>query len=201
MIVYVTRPDNHELVMGGWRSVKVWVEKPSYYHTPLGGFSPPRDNINATFQDTGWAVDCERNRSQKFKPLVKQDAVLENNAWALIAWSACPRSVSFKDWATWADFIEDPNDPFSYSNWENLMWHRTRDSDLMSNLHYKRFLMQVNLRTNECEIVIPTVHIYHVGKPYYDKSSSETIQTQDITIELATRTNYECPELNNDLPF
>lgn len=200
MIVYVTRPDNHELVMGGWRSVRVWIEKPSYYHTPAGGYSPPRHNEKATFQDAGWCVEHEP-RSLKFKPLAKQDPVLEQNAWSLIAWSACPRAVTFERWEEWADLSDKPGEEFAYTNWQNLMYHRSQDSDLASNVHYKRFLMGVNLRTNECRMIVPKVHIYHVGQPLHQVTSHETIETQDITLELATRTYYECPELENDIPF
>lgn len=202
MIVYVTRPDNHELVMGGWRSVRVWVEKPDFYHTPdAGKYDPLRsENPAARFRDIGWAVEHEP-RSLRFKPLTKQDPVLEQNAWALTAWSACPRGVTFEDWEDWADQTDAPGEEFAYSNWQNLMWHRTRDSDLASNVHHKRFLMEVNLRTNECKLVVPKVHIYHVGQPLHNVTSHETIETQDISIELATRTLYKCPELADDIPF
>ncbi len=184
--------------MGGWRSVRVWIEKPAYYHTPEGGFTP-RQNKNAKFQDIGWAVESEQ-RSLKFKSLVKQDAELEKIAWSLIAWSACSNNVKFEEWEKWADKVE-VLDGLNYTNWENLMFHRTRDSDLSANVHHKRFLMQVNLRTNECKIITPTVHIFHVGKPFHQPSSHETIETQDITIDLATRRYYECPELDKDIPF
>ncbi len=198
MIVYVTRPNNHELVMGGWRSVNVWLEKPSFYHTPKGGFTPLRDFKKSVCRDIGWAVEYE-NRSLKFKPIVKQDPALEQAAWDLIAWSACPQGVTLEGYEAWGN--ARPEAGCEYTNWENLMWHRAQDSDLAANVHYKRFLMSVNLKTNECKLLVPEVHIFRIGQPLHNPASHEKIETQNISVELATRTYYECPELEKDIPF
>lgn len=34
MIIYLTKPECHECVMGGLRHVKMWAEEPHYHHYP-----------------------------------------------------------------------------------------------------------------------------------------------------------------------
>lgn len=197
MIIYVTRPDNHELVMGGTRSLKMWAECPDFHHHPE--LAQPLDPDDPKrWIDRGWAVGrCTSN--QPFKPLFKQDEALAENAWNLIAWSACPKPITLEGWKEWAGYEEPGQDEgFEYDNWSNLMWHRNSSSDLASNIHHKRFLLQVNLRTNECEIIVPRVFIYNCTSTT-QASTITPILTQDIDPELAVRRYYACP--GHDLPL
>jgi hypothetical protein len=185
--------------------VRVWTKKPDFHHTPVGGFNPlPHEDPRATYRDQGWGSN-RVNHGQPFKPLTKQDKDLEQNAWNLVAWSACAKGVQLEDWQTWAHTMplnddgteQDPT--WGYDNWSNLMFHRTRDSDLTSNVHYKRFLMEVNLKTAECKIIVPRVHWYDpenksLGGTYH------SAETQEISHDFATRLNYAIAE-DDDIPF
>lgn len=198
MIGYVTRPDNHEVIMGGWRSFIFWTDEPHFYHWPVRGWQPMQhEDQSAVFFDRGWAFKGDRKSGCRVKPLFKQNETLNTNAWRLSLWACIPKSanVELNDTFTWADTLlpgEDPNSEFHKTNSDNLMWHYGGDTDFASNVHFKRFLMKVNLITGDCALIIPTVHFYDGRK---------TVQTQDIEFEYAKRTNYPCPEMDNDIPF
>lgn len=195
MIVYVTRPDNHELVMGGYRHVVVWTEKPDYYHYPVRYHSTDRSNPRLRYIDRGWAFHLDRKSNAPFKPLAEQDAQLSDNAWNLLAWSACPKGVDLDGWVQWArqvvpqddGSVQDPE--FARDNWSGLLHCGRGDSNLVSNVHHRRFLMRVNLRTTECGLVVPRVH-------YFGDLPSE--DTQTIEEPFLSRHLFACPEWDID---
>jgi hypothetical protein len=189
MIVYITKPCNHEVVMGGWRHVVCWTEKPAYYHTPKGGYHAPRNNPKATYRDLGWSYDAFSTCYSPFKPLAKQDPLLEEKVWEWVVWSCCPKGVLLENWEEWSNTVIKEDVNFPVTNWQNLMYHLGGDSDIAANVHYKRFLLSVDLRTLECELQIPKVFI-----------NGGCLETLDISEELMNRGSYECPELD-DMPF
>lgn len=198
MIFYVTKPDNHELVMGGWRSVKLWTDKPAFQHFPVGGHSPisskPEDQ-DKTYQDVGWTVNGygRGSYSARIKPIIKQDAQLEQIIWDNLCWSACPKGISMADSLTWT---QQESETPGRTNWESLLWHVGKESDIKSNIHHKRFLLEVNIRTNECKIIKPTVYTYQMNS-WLDHDTIE--ETHEISDDLANRTYYACP--SQDIPF
>lgn len=99
MIVYVTRKGIHECIMGGFRDVMVWTDEPHYHHLPI--FSMKYNN-EQLYIDKGWSAYHD-DRGLKAKPLFKQDEQLLQKVWSYIAWSCCPKGVSFENWSEWAD--------------------------------------------------------------------------------------------------
>lgn len=185
--------------MGGWRHFLLWTDKPHYHHWPVDGYRPMRDTDHkATYTDRGWAYNGDRKSGCRVKPLVKQNPQLQSNAWKLAFWSCIPKTenVSLEDTFKWADTLlpgEDSSKEFHRTNSDTLMWHVGGESDSNANVHYRRFLMEVNLITAECKIVVPRVH-------FYDTNS--TLDTQDIDEHYGSRQNYCCPQMDEyRLPF
>ena len=199
MLVYVTRPPSYEVIMGGWRSVPVWTDEPHFHHWPVGGWRPMKsEDPKATFYDRGWAYKGDRQSNCRFKPLVEQNAALEETAWRLMLWSCIPKheNVSLEDTLAWIDTPlpgEDPANEFCARNYDKLMSRNGMNSESLAQVHHKRFLMEVNLISAECKIIVPTVHFYEGPK---------TVKTQDIEEPYASRRNYACPEKeDDDIPF
>lgn len=197
MLVYVTRPNNHEVIMGGWRGVPVWTDIPHYYHWPEKGWAPmPGEDQTAVYYDRGWRARGYNRSGCRFKPLAAQNSVLEGNAWQLLLWSCLPKTaeVQLQDTFEWCDTLlpdESENDPFCRTNIDTLLYHVGGATDLAANVHYKRFLMEVNLITGECKLLVPRVHFYDGNK---------TVETMEIEEPYASRTNYAVPEMD-DIPF
>jgi hypothetical protein len=190
MLVYLTKPDNHELVIGGWRSVRVWTDKPSFYHIPTRGYAPIDSSSNEIFVDIGWAHHGDRKDSCAFKPLAKQNAILEENAWKLLTWSCTPKAEKLHvdqahDW-TAQESKQHPGN----TNWQALMYHIGGETDQFSLVHHKRLLIEANLVTGECRLTVPRVFYFH--------GSHE--DTLDIWEPYTSRRNYACPEID-DIPF
>lgn len=200
MIAYVTRPENHEVIMGGWRSFTFWTDEPHFYHWPVKGWMPTREqDPRAVYYDRGWAYKGDRKSGCRVKPLFKQNPVLEQNAWELAIWSCIPKSagVELGKACEWADTLlpgEDPNDEFRRTNVDSLLWHYNKDTERLSAVHHKRFLMEVNLISGEVKLLVPTVHFFDGNK---------TVKTQDIEEPYMSRTNYVCEEMDSsdDIPF
>jgi hypothetical protein len=184
--------------MGGWRSVVLWTDQPHYHHWPVGGYRPLHGtDSKATYTDRGWAYKGERKSNCRAKPLVCQNEILEEDAWKLILWSCIPKTenVTLDDTFKWANKLlpgEDEKNQFHRTNRCTLLWHIGGNTDINSNVHYRRFLMEVNLVTAECKIIVPKVH-------FYDTNNS--VETQDISEDHANRLNYACPERDTDIPF
>ena len=199
MIVYITRPENHEVVMGGWRNVILWTDEPHYHHWPMNGYRPMDTDSKATYYDRGWAYNGDRTANCRAKPLLKQNADLELNAWRLTLWSCIPKeaNIALEDTFEWCDTLlpgEDPANEFRKTNIDMLLFHYRCYTDEQANVHFKRFLMEVNLITAECKLIVPQVHIY--GK------DPKTERTQNIEEPYASRINYECPEMDDGIfPF
>lgn len=190
MLVYVTKPDNHELVMGGWRSCRVWTEKPAYHHVPVRAYQPVDPTSDKVFIDLGWAYHGDRQHSCPFKPLVRQSEALEENAWRVVVWSCTPKAEKLKvqDAFNWAD-AESKDHPGN-TNWQALMYHIGGETDQFSLVHHKRFLMEVNLITGQCGLVAPRVFFFE----------GEHEDTLEIHEPYMSRRNYACPDID-DIPF
>jgi hypothetical protein len=199
MLCYVTRPCNHEIVMGGWRHVHLWTEKPHYYHWPVDGYQPMKGtDPKATYKDRGWAIGDDSQLWCRVKPLIRQNPLLEENAWKLVIWSCIPKSENVipENAFEWADTLcpgHKRSDEFHDTNIRTLLYHISGNTDFASNVHYRRFLMEMNLVTTECKIVIPRVHFY---------DTDESIDTQEITEYYSDRQNYQCLKMDAyKLPF
>lgn len=196
MLVYITRPNNHEVAMGGWRDVKLWTDKPDYQHWPVRGRkSRPDSDEKAIYTDVGWT--CRSNLYCRAKPLVDQNASLEENAWKLIFWSCIPKEANIKveDALEWGNTLldgEDINDEFHRTNRCTLLHHIGGKTEHKSNVHSKRFLMEVNIVTTECKIITPSVHFFDGNK---------TVITQEIDEYYSNRYKYACPEMDTDIPL
>jgi len=171
MLFYITKPDVHECVMGGFRHVNLWTSQPSYHHYPIA-YNGLHDRKE--FQDKGWCVNFEPDFASA-KPILKQDEDLAEKVWSLMRWSCCPTGVSFESHIEWCD-TKTEND---YDNWSELLYHRTygREADANANINFKRFLLEINVRTNEVKVITPAVHWYYGEKAI---QWGNTEHTQDI---------------------
>lgn len=208
MIVYVTRPYNHEVAMGGWRDFIVWTEEPHFHHFAVKSDPLPQfleQNPKAWWKDRGWTAGGRGIKSNaRFKPLVRQDSTLEENAWQLVIWACAPKSanLSISDAAKWSCIPlpgEDPDSEWCKTNWDTLLYHHNTNSDAQSNVHHRRFLMKVNLVTRECELIDPMVHFY----PTQTDERVVSVRTKSIEEPYMSRTYFasEYDDTYNDLPF
>lgn len=196
MIVYVTRPDNHEVRMGGLRHVEVWVDKPYYSHVPTRRSDGTGKAL--IFKETGWRDQTMASSGMRFKALAEQDPVLLDKAWRLISWATIPRSemVHLADTFEWLDKPlpgEDPQKEFYKTNGCSLLHHYGgQPIEANANVHHKRFLMQVNLVTRECQLLAPRVI-------FYDRDPQETL---DIEEPFASRVYFDDPQYElHTIPF
>ena len=192
MLVYITRPIVHECIMGGFRSLSLWTKVPHYHHYPRR-LSSSKENINE-YVDRGWG-DGHRSACAPAKPLLEQDEELAEKVWNQITWSCCPKGISFEEHIAWCNtpVLEYNNLPLaSYTNLEDLLYHRPEGklADVKSNINYKRFLLEVNLRTNEVKILTPYVHWYDGHDESLFSGINKTEQTLDIPERYATELPY-----------
>lgn len=160
MIIYITKPECHECVMGGLRHVQMWAEEPHYHHYPED--SHLISGTSRKYYDKGWRVKAY-DKGIDAKPLLKQDEELYDNVWNRILWSCAPKGVAFEDVHTWSNTPSPACSTFAegeYNNFTNLLMHRPhgRQADVNANINFKRFLLEVHIRTNEVKILTPTVH-------------------------------------------
>jgi hypothetical protein len=175
--------------MGGFREVIVWTDMPHFYHWPDSCFA--QDDGIVLYRDRGWAYNGDRKSNCRFKPLAEQDDELSSIVWKHIMWSCAPKSanVTVDTVGAWASELLNKDRADYRTNWCLLLNSSYGSTDLKSNVHYKRFLLEVNLITRECKLLTPRVHIYGAEK-------CSTVDTIDITEELSSRTSYACPELD-----
>ena len=87
------------------------------------------------------------------------------------------------------------------NNFSNLLWHRPygKEADANCNLNHKRFLLSVNLRTNDIELIQPHIHWY-----YGEKSQNRSVfseQTFEIEHQYATNQSYILENNDDEIPF
>lgn len=87
-----------------------------------------------------------------------------------------------------------------YNNFTNLLMYRPqgRQADINANINFKRFLLEVNIRTNEVKFLTPSVHWYYG----YKKGMTEKTLLIDEDYALAkSYTLVDDDAFRNDLPF
>ena len=206
MLVYITKPIVHECIMGGFRSLALWTDMPHYHHYP-SRINSLKENVKE-YVDRGWGHG-HRNHPSPAKPILKQDEDLAEKVWNQITWSCCPKGISFEEHIAWCNtpVPEGDNSLFEpYTNLENLLYHRPNGklADIKCNINYKRFLLEVNLRTNEVKILTPRVHWYDGHDESLFTSVDKTEDTLEIPEKYATELPYTLNEdspFNEDLPF
>ena len=181
--VYITRPPAYEIYMGGKRDLRVWLDKPYYSHQSR------RDDFHGKvrYTDDGWrAAFCSGRR---FKPLYEQDPRLVEVVWPHVFLSVCPQGMSYEQGLAWADTPsptpEDATDTlygqlFSDKEWEGKC-----------NTCFKRFLLELDLRTYEVQRIKPGILLRFANRWTY---------TDEIDAKLAVEL-FHSPEDIDDIPF
>lgn len=192
MLVYITKPIVHECIMGGFRSLALWTKMPHYHHYPTRINSMIKGEYQ--YVDRGWG-DGNKNYPSPAKPILKQDEDLAEKVWNQITWSCCPKGISFEDHVQWCNaLVEDHKQSFMTpnTNFENMLFHHSegKNADIKSNINYKRFLLEVNLRTNEVKILTPRVHWYNDHDKNLFSSCNKTEETLEIPEKYATEIPY-----------
>lgn len=164
MKVWITRPESGEIYMGGYRSVEVWLEKPAYSHRPHPGHGriPGNDN-EIIFYDEGWTAESVSGVIAK--RWLKQDKLLFDNVWKEIVLSTGPKGMLYEEVVQWFDTPANAHLRNNYSQLVNdVNW------EAKCNTCHKRFLLEVDVRAQTIERIIPNV--YHrvwtdPGQPLY----------------------------------
>lgn len=173
MIVYITRPEASEVYMGGKRHLDAWLQEPYYDHRPRfdGSF----------YTDAGWsATHCQ---GQPARLLLTQDPALLEAVMDRVICSVYPSGMDPAQGEAWSNQLTADGDPM----WRTLF--TDRDWEARCNRCHKRFLLKVDLRTNQVELVTPFVII---GRFSYT--------TTDITSELALQ-RYHDARSEDVIPF
>lgn len=175
MKVWVTRPCSSEVYMGGYRSVMVWLEKPSYdgrpwhmdgewYDVKAGKY------LESLHYEHGWVSD--RAGCTYAKPFFKQCPVLFDKVWDQVARSCHPKDAP-------EDF-----------KWELLGNYSTLLDDswweAKCKVNRKLFLLEVDLITKDVQLVMPRM---------YNGEKSWVPENYDLDPKLAICLGY----LNEDL--
>lgn len=148
MIVWMTRPDAYEVYMGGDRSMDLWITRPAYSHVDVEDDFMGRK----MFRDTGWCA--AHSTAQRGRYLLKQDSALHFNVMHEVVSSLVPFDLPHDvDPYVWADTRLSGED----TNWRLL--YLDRDWEQKCRVCYKRFLLEVNLRTNEVNRIDPQVFL------------------------------------------
>lgn len=146
MKVWITRPVSSEVHSGGLRSVRLWVERPRYDHRPLTYEFELLDssgNYFATvYRELGWTTS---SGSVLAKSFLKQSPKVYAKICELIYYSTYPKSLEYS-----------PNTRLSYKEYLRL---QEFEYELETNIHYKRFLAEIDLKSEECVIVHPEIVI------------------------------------------
>lgn len=198
--VWITRPDSHEVLMGGLRSVQLWVAEPMYCHLPeaqqMGGAGEaPR------YTDHGW---LDRNTgSICAKALLKQDPELLSRVWDKIVWSCAPRGMGLQEAQHWGvSPTEGDEDPPAKSA-GRVGWHRLTDDlrwEARCNRSHKRLLIQVGLRSGLVECIVPRVQLRDDWTGGEKSSAPAMSRSLDISDDLAVE-YWHAPNQHTDLPF
>jgi hypothetical protein len=143
MKVWITRPDSGEVFMGGMRSVLLWVAKPTFDHRPMTQefelVDPDSQKCMATiWREGGWTSEAGR---VKAKPFLKQNKDLLNKIWREIYTSTLPPGP-----------IDPDHECMTFEHSQDMM---NFDYELRCRTHWKRFLLEVDIKTENVEIVIP----------------------------------------------
>ena len=162
MKVWITRPQAYEVWMGGLRHVVAWLAEPSYSHQPHNHWKDGR--MATEFRDFGWFAGSSDSPTAA-KPLLKQDEQLLGQVWEWLLWSIAPKGTDRRAAiALWEDQVARLNDgrachagqDGSVAPGQGV--YRDEDWEARCNLSHKRFLLEVDVRTNRCALRAPRVY-------------------------------------------
>ena len=190
MIIYITRPNAHEIYMGGIRSLMMWVQEPSYSHSSLAN----ELGSETRYVDQGWSAPHSSGVLARY--LLKQDEDLLSAVWKEVFTSLCPSGMSYDAGVKWANVVVKPDVEFEITNYHQLS--DDREWEAKCNVCNKRFLLEVNLRTCEVKRIPPLVHFRQ--RTENDPIQREWIRTDQATFLDATEYWHEKPGLD-DIPF
>ncbi len=190
MIVYITRPEAYEIFMGGKRSVLMWVQEPYYSHV-----SRSNNILNEVrYVDRGWYSPHTHGVLARF--ILKQDDALLEAVWKEIFWSVCPKGMTYEEGVEWANTVVKDDPEFPLTNYHSLT--DDKEWEGKCNVCHKRFLLEVNLRTNEVKRTMPGVSLRR-------RSEADIIPKGWIHTDQASfldATEYWHTELGpDDIPF
>lgn len=205
MLVYITKPLVHECIMGGLRSIALWTKRPDYHHFPTR-YNSLIEGANQ-YVDRGWGQG-QRTVTCPAKPLLEQDEELAEKVWNYIVWSCCPKDVTFEEHIKWCNtpILDKSLKDTHQTNYTNLLLAQPggKKADINSNINYKRFLLEVNIRTNEVKVLTPKVHWYTSHDEDLFSDCNKTEETLNIDEKYATELPYELSSsghFNYNLPF
>lgn len=189
MIVYITRPYAYEVYMGGKRDVRLWVQEPYYSHHSIGN----ELGGEIRYVDQGW--HATHSGSVKARFILTQDNTLLEKVWKEIFWSILPKGMSYDEGCVWADIVTSEDPEFPDTNYRLLV--DDKEWEGKCNVCHKRFLLKVNLRTNEVERIKPGVYLRRRSAEERDLGF---IHTDEASVLDATE--YWHPECGiDDIPF
>lgn len=184
LTVWLTRPHAYEIYMGGDRHLELWLEKPCYMHTPnyTDGKWPDGSPRHV---DAGWTSP---NGSVTAKSLLKQDNELYVKVWQQVLFSCAPRGHSFEESLIFCDSTE-PVDGSVAPHWRTL--YKDKEWEAQCNMSHKRFLLQIDLRSNEVERILPA---------WMGREKEEWVTSDEIDPKRAVE-YYHPQEEGSGVPF
>lgn len=146
MKVWITKPDANEVYMGGMRKVQLWVQPPTFDHRPLIGEFELYDiksnkRFASVFRERGWRAQTSSTGAKAF---LKQDPQLMRIVWLKI-YESC----------VLADEPDPLNKSMDYDEYTRLT---ERNYDMLCCHHWKRWLLEVDIRTSEAKVIEPWVN-------------------------------------------
>lgn len=170
MKVWITRPDCREYYLGGWRSVRVWLEKPFFdqralrvafqLHNPDTGVDGPY-----VHEESGWMSETGGRRA---KPFLKQDPDLMEKVRLRIYESLVP-----------ADSVDPLTKSMNEEEYDRLL---NISYEMECVTHWKRFLLEVDLKADTAELVEAEVKMYE-REDRGDYPVSVTIGTSSLFLD------------------
>jgi hypothetical protein len=148
MKVWITRPDCKEYYLGAWRSVKIWLEKPFFDQRAMRvafALFNPDTGVDGpwVYEEAGWVSETGGRRA---KPFLKQDPDLMEKVRLRIYESLVPA---------------DSEDPLTKSmNEEEYDRLLNISYEMECVTHWKRFLLEVDIRAGTAELVEAEVKMY-----------------------------------------
>lgn len=155
LLVWITRPHSHEILMGGDRNLTLWTARPYYSHAAKLHDFKTRDGGDR-YVDLGWEGK-RQGRGIRAKPLLKQNAALRSAVWQEVFLSVCPKGMTLDEGQAWSE-TQRGNEWFDGS--AITLWHNLKDDDAWEakcNISHKRFLLEVDLLSLTVKRVAPLV--------------------------------------------
>lgn len=169
--------------MGGHRNLAIWLEQPSYSHQSRSNGMPDKNQ----FVDRGWVTALTTGQRAKF--LLGQDLALLDAVWHEVFLSVCPKGMTYDEGVAWAQTPApsefDPDETLYRALFEDKEW------EAKCNTCHKRFLLEVNLRTNEVRRIKPSIDL---------RGKGGWVVTGEIDPALAIE-YYHDPATVDDIPF